>query len=229
MGDKKQKEAMMKKVKQVLVIGACVLFVVLMIISGMGSGWLTMFTVVKPGDKVIVDYTFYDISGNPLLTTNQQTYTQLAGQGKSILFGRQLSVTPGVNLTKSLYPVQIYSSDSGWSQSFAIFGMEYDAIGQNVIGMKTGDRKRVVLPNTSLTQSWSRETLIRNNVSMDLMNVGDSLAMGVSDKPQEMASNSSVTYTRIGEITSKSADGIVIDFGYPYMDITVTAINPTSS
>jgi hypothetical protein len=228
MGDKKQKEAMMKKVKQVLVVGACVLFVVLMVVSGMGSGWLSMFTVVKPGDRVVVDYTFYDISGNPLLTTNQQMYTQLAAKQKSILFGRQLSVTPGQNLTKSLYPVQIYSSDSGWTQSFAIFGSEYDAIGRTVIGMKTGDQKRVGLPNTSLSQSWSKETLIRNNVSMDLMHVGDSLAMGVSDKPQEMASNASVTYTRIGEIASKSADGIIIDFGYPYVDITVTAINPTS-
>ena len=53
MGDKKQKEATMKRVNQVLVIGACVLFVVLMILSGMGSGWLTMFTVVKPGDSVV--------------------------------------------------------------------------------------------------------------------------------------------------------------------------------
>ena len=50
MGDKKQKEAMIKKVKQVLVVGACVLFVILMILSGMSSHWLTIFTVVKPGD-----------------------------------------------------------------------------------------------------------------------------------------------------------------------------------
>ena len=73
MGDKKQKEAMIKKVKQVLVVGACVLFVVLMILSGMGSHWLTMFTVVKPGDTVVVDYTFYDATGTPILTSNQQT------------------------------------------------------------------------------------------------------------------------------------------------------------
>jgi hypothetical protein len=228
MGDKKQKEAMIKKAKQVLVVGACVLFVVLMIVSGMGSGWLTMFTVVKPGDKVVVDYTFYDISGNPLLTTNQQLYTQFVSKGKSIIFGRQLSMTAGQNLTKSLYPVQIYSSDKGWTQSFAIFATEYDAIGETVIGMKTGDQKRVHLINASLSQSWSKDSLERNNVSMDLMNVGDSLAMGVSDKPEEMTSNASVTYTRIGEITSKSSDGIIIDFGYPYVDISITAINPNS-
>ena len=85
MGDKKQKEAMIKTVKQVLVVGACVLFVVLMVLSGMGSGWLTMFTVIKPGDTVVLDYTMYDINGNPLLTSSQQTYTKAAEKGRDIL------------------------------------------------------------------------------------------------------------------------------------------------
>ena len=76
MSDKKQKEARIKKVKQVLVVGACVLFVVLMILSGMGSHWLTMFTVVKPGDTVVVDYTFYDATGTPILTSNQHNGSQ---------------------------------------------------------------------------------------------------------------------------------------------------------
>jgi hypothetical protein len=228
MGDKKQKEAMVKKVKQVLVIGACVLFVVLMILSGMGSGWLTMFTVVKPGDTVVVDYTFYDISGNPLMTTNQQTYTQITSKGYTIIYARQLSMTAGQNLTMSLYPVQIYSSDSGWTRQFALFESEYDAIGKTLIGMKTGDQKRIQLNKAGMSQSWSKEMLEQNKVSMDDLNVGDSLAMAVSDKPEEMTSNSSVSYTRIGEITSKTDDGVVIDFGYPYVDISITAINPRS-
>ena len=37
MGEKKKKEETMKTVKKVLIVGACVLFVVLMILSGMGS------------------------------------------------------------------------------------------------------------------------------------------------------------------------------------------------
>ena len=86
MGDKKQKEAMIKKVKQVLVVGACVLFVVLMILSGMRSHWLTIFTVIKPGDTVVVDYTMYDINGNPVLTSSQQTYTKAAAKGRNIIY-----------------------------------------------------------------------------------------------------------------------------------------------
>ena len=228
MGDKKQKEAMMKKVKQVLVVGACVLFVVLMILSGMGSGWLTMFTVIKPGDKVVVDYTFYDTNGNPLLTTNQQTYSQVASKGKNILFGRQLSMTAGQNVTKSLYPVQIYTSESGWSQQFAIFGTEYNAIGSTLIGMRTGDQKRIQIPNSSIVQEWPKEQ-IEQKIGMDNLNVDDILLMGVSDNPEEMMTNTSTTvYTRIGVITSKTAEGILVDSGYPSVDISIVSINANS-
>jgi len=228
MGDKKQKEARIKKVKQVLVVGACVLFVILMILSGTSSHWLSIFTVVKPGDTVVVDYTFYDMSGNSFLTSNQVTYTQISSKGNNILYGKPLSMTAGQNLTKSLLPVQIYTSDSGWSHSFAIFGPEYDAIGGTLLGMKTGDQKRIQLPNASMSQFWSNDTLERNNLSLDTLNIGDSLAMAVSDNPEGMASNTSESYTRFGTITQKADDGIIIDFGYPYVDISITAINPTS-
>ena len=99
MGDKKQKEARIKKVKQVLVVGACVLFVILMILSGTSSHWLSIFTVVKPGDTVVVDYTFYDMSGNPFLTSNQVTYTQISSKGNNILYGKPLSMTAGQTLS----------------------------------------------------------------------------------------------------------------------------------
>jgi len=41
-----------------------------------------------------------------------------------------------------------------------------------------------------------------------------------------MASNkSSMTYMRIGEVSRKTADGAVVDFGYPSADIRVISIN----
>jgi hypothetical protein len=228
MGDKKQKEALIKKVKQVLIVGVCVLFVILMILSGMSSHWLTIFTVVKPGDKVVVDYTFNDASGNPLLTTNQQTYTQVASKGKNIIYARQLSMVAGQNLSRSIYPVPIYTSDGGWTQQFAIFGTEYNAIGATIMSMKTGEQKRVLIPNSSIVQQWSKAQ-IGQKISIDSLNIGDVLTMGVSDNPQEMMSNSSATvYTRIGVITGKTNDTILVDSGYPSVDISISAINPSN-
>ncbi len=228
MSDKKQKEAMIKKAKQVLVDGACVLFVVLMILSGMSSHWLSSFTVIKPGDKVVVEYTMYDINGNPVLTSNQQTYTKASTNGRNIVISKQLSIITGQNLTKSIYPVSIYTSSSGWTKEYAIFSMEYDAINQALVGMKTGDQKRIRVPNSSMAQEWSATQLTTNGVNIDDINIGDILAMGVSDNPEAMATNTTITYTRVGQVTSKTNESVIVDFGYPSADISIVSINANS-
>jgi FKBP-type peptidyl-prolyl cis-trans isomerase 2 len=229
MGEKKQKEERMRKVKQIVVVGACVLFVILMILSGMGSHWLTMFTVTKPGDTVVVDYTLYDAAGSPIMTSNQQLYKNLAASGKGVILSRQLSMISGQKLGKEIYPVPIYTTASA-TQQFALFSTEYDAISSALIGMKTGDQKHIPIPsNLSMTQTWSAAQLQRNNVNMSDLNVGDMLAMGVSDNPEAMISNTStITYTRMGEVVSKTNASVVVDFGYPSADISVVSINANS-
>lgn len=228
MGDKKQKEAMVKRVKQVLVVGACVLFVILMTLSGMGSNWLNMFTVIKPGDAVVVDYTLYDASGNPVLTSSQQAYTKAAEKGRNIIISRQLSITAGKNLSSTLYPVMIYTSDSGWAKEYALFSTEYDAINQQLVGMKTGDQKQIQIPNSSIAQEWSAAQLHNNSVDINELSVGDFFALGVSDDPEAMAKNTSVTYTRVGQITHKTNESVVVDLGYPSVDISIVSINAKS-
>ena len=225
MGDKKQKEARIKTVKQVLIVGACVLFVILMILSGMGSGWLTMFTVIKPGDTVVVDYTMYDINGDPVVTSNQQTLTKAATGGRNLIYSQQLSIITGQNLTKSIYPVSIYTSSTGWTKEYALFSVEYDAINQALVGMKAGDQKQIRVPNSSMVQEWSATQLTNNDVNISDINLGDVLAMAVSDNPELMASNATITYTRIGLITSKTNESVIVDFGYPSADISIVSIN----
>ncbi len=90
MGEKKKKEESTKTVKKVLIVGACVLFVVLMILSGMGSGWLTMFTSVKPGDSVTLDYTLYDAAGKSIVTSEKSVYDTAIAQNRQIFGSKQL-------------------------------------------------------------------------------------------------------------------------------------------
>jgi len=225
MGDKKQKEAAMKKVKQVLVVGACVLFVVLMILSGMGSSWLTMFTVIKPGDNVVIDFTLYDANGNPILTSSQQTYTKAAEKGRNVIISRQLSIIPGQNLTSTIYPIMIYSNTEGWTKDYALFSTEYDAINRQLVGMKTGDQKRIQIPNSSIAQEWSAAQLNNNSVDINDLKVGDFFALGVSDDPEAMAKNTSITYTRIGQISNKTNESVIVELGYPAADISIVSIN----
>jgi len=227
MGEKKQKEKTVAQWKKFVVVGACVLFVVLMIVSGMGSGWISAFTVVKPGDVAVIDYTLYDAGGNPILTTDQTLFKQAVAQGRSMLFSKQLSVTANQSLTHQLFPVQVYSTSTGWANQFALFAPEYDAMSSGIVGMKANELKRIPIPSSaSMTQLWSPEMLKRNGVNMTDINVGNIIAMGVSDNPEAMATNQSTqTYLRVGEVSQKTAEGAVVDFGYPTVDIKVVSIN----
>ncbi|HET6580991.1 MAG TPA: hypothetical protein VFG36_03830 [Methanoregula sp.] len=227
MGEKKKKDASTKLWKKVLIVGACVLFVVLMIVSGMGSGWLSIFTVVKPGDTVVIDYTLFNAGGTPILTTDQQLYINSASTSKGLLFSKQVSITANQSLTRALYPVQIYTTDSGWTRQFAIFSPEYNAISTGIVGMKLNEQKRISIPSAdSMTQTWSTDQLMLNKVNISDISIGDVLAMGVSDNPEaEVSNTSAITYVRTGEITQKTQSGVVVDFGYPYADIRVVSIN----
>ena len=53
MGEKKQKEKKVAQWKKIIVVGACVLFVVLMIVSGMGSSWISAFSVAMSSFFII--------------------------------------------------------------------------------------------------------------------------------------------------------------------------------
>ena len=227
MGEKKRKEAGVARWKKVVVVAACVIFVVLMVVSGMGFGWLSMFAVTKPGQTVVLDYTLYDGSGNPVITTDQQVYTMAASAGKPVLYTQQIVVVANQTMTEPIYPVPVYTSQSGEENEFAIFAMELNAITSGVVGMSTGQQKTVALPaSSSMSQLWSAEDLERNGIDLESINVGDQFAMGVSDNPEEMARNvSAKTYIRTSEVTRKTAGGIVVDFGYPKADIRVVSIN----
>jgi len=227
MGVKKKKEESTKLVSKILIVCVCLLFVGLMILSGMGTSWLNIFTVVKPGDTVVIDYTLYNAGGNPILTTDQQLYVKTASTSGGLVLSKQIAITANQTLSRSLYPVQIYTSGSGWSKQFAIFSPEYDAISNGILGMKMNEQKRISIPSgNSMTQEWTTDQLMLNKVNISDISIGDVLAMGVSDNPEaEVSNTSAITYIRSGEITQKTQSGVVVDFGYPVAEVRVVSIN----
>ena len=227
MGVKKKKEESTKLVSKILIVSVCLLFVGLMILSGMGTSWLSIFTAVKPGDTVVIDYTLYNAGGNPILTTDQQLYVKTASTSGGLVLSKQIAITANQTLSRSLYPVQIYTSGSGWSQQFAIFSPEYDAISNGIVGMKMNEQKRISIPSgNSMTQEWTTDQLMLNKVNISDISIGDVLAMGVSDNPEaEVSNTSAITYIRSGEITQKTQSGVVVDFGYPVAEVRVVSIN----
>src|SRR5208337_5433466 len=94
MGEKKKKEASAKMWTKVIAVIAGVLFVVLMVVSAMGTSWISSFATVKPGDSVVVDYTIYDANGNPLITTDLSQYQQAMASGTGLIYAKQIPLQP---------------------------------------------------------------------------------------------------------------------------------------
>jgi hypothetical protein len=225
MGEKKPKQQTKPWIKALVVI-ACVLFVVLMVVSAMGSGWLSFFNVIKPGDTVTIGFTIRDGNGAPLVTTDQKLYQQVTGSGSGIFFAKQMVVVANQSATKAVFPIQVYSPSSGWSKTFALFGGEYEQITRNIVGMRQNEEKAISIPfRDSMTETWSGALLKSNGVNITDVHMGDQVTMGVSDTPELEKNATASSYSlRIGTVTKKSADGVSIDFGYPSIDVTIVSI-----
>lgn len=230
MGEKKRKEAEVARWKKVVVVGACILFVVLMVVSGMGFSWLTMFNTVKPGNAVTVDYTIYSAGGSPIITSSASLFQTSAAAGGGVVYSKPITISANSTSPQPIYSIPVFTASNGWGEEFALFASEYNTLSKDLIGLKVNEQKQITLPApASMKQFWTADQLARNKVNMSQIQVGDVIAMGVSDNPQELATNKTAfSYIRIGEITQKTSSGIEVDFGYPRAVITVTAINSQS-
>jgi len=224
MGEKKKKEATVKTWKKALFVAAALLFIVVMVVSSMGMNWISGLAPIKPGDSVLIDYTIYDSTGRPFLTTDQQVYKEQVAKGNSLLFAKQLTLTANQSYRQALFPVLVYSPMNGGSyQEFALYNPEYAAISNAVVGMKTNEKKKVILPTSgTMTTLLSPEDLEKTQIDVKSLEVGDSLLLGVSETPEAMAGNASaVSYVRLAQVVRVSDAGIIMDFGYPSADVTV--------
>lgn len=226
MGEKKRQEAQSSKIKKILFVTAGILFVVFMILSSMGTSWITAITGAKAGDAAVVSLTFYDAAGNPILTSDQQLFKQAYQEGRGLLFMKQFAMGVNQSLGKSIFPVDIYDFQTGSARQYAIFAAEYDAIASALVGMRDGETKKVNLPSSlTMEQTWSIAQLTRSGVNASVIDVGSFLPMGVSDKTDVITNASELEYVRFGEVTGKTPTGVTVDFGYPTVEIKVVTIN----
>jgi len=225
MSEKKKKEASQKKWTKVGLIILAILFVVVMVVSSMGTGWITGLAPVRPGDKVVIDFTIYDNAGNPLVTTNQPLYEQSAKAGKGLMYAKQLTLTANQSLSTGFFPVPVYagSNDGSWSQ-FALFAPEYAAVTQGLVGMRTGEKKNIVFSGNSSMSKLYTPADLPENTTVDTYHVGDVLTMGLSDNPNANVTSAADISYRIGEVTRVSPAGVVVDFGYPRADVSIVSI-----
>jgi hypothetical protein len=227
MGEKKKNEAWVKTVSKIFIVLACLLFVGLMILSGMGNQWITMFNSVKSGDTVVLDITVYDAAGKPIITSEQTVYNQVVAKGQDIFATKQLTVISNKTMDKSIFGVPGSSSTGTGLQQLAIFSSEYNAISSGIVGMKVNEQKRIAIPTDNMMKNdFSVEQLALSKINVTDISVGDSFFMGVSDTTQPVTNTTkATTYLRIGDVVSKSPDGVVVDLNYPTYEVRVVSIN----
>jgi hypothetical protein len=227
MGEKKKNEAWVKTVSKIFIVFACLLFVGLMILSGMGNQWITMFNSVKSGDTVVLDVTVYDATGKPIITSEQTVFNQVVAKGENIFATKQLTVISNKTMDKSIFGVPGSASTGTGVQQLAIFSSEYNAISSGIVGMKVNEQKRIVIPSDNMMKNdLSVEQLALSKINLTDISVGDSFFMGVSDTTQQVTNTTKApTYLRIGDVVTKSPEGVVVDLNYPTFEIRVVSIN----
>jgi hypothetical protein len=227
MGEKKKNEAWVKTVSKIFIVAACLLFVGLMILSGMGNQWINMFNSVKSGDTVVLDLTVYDAAGKPIITSDQTVYNQAVANGQDIFATKQLTVISNKTMDKSIFGVPGSASTGAGVQQLAIFSSEYNAISSGIVGMKVNEQKRIAIPSDNMMKNdFSVEQLALSKINLTDISVGDSFFMGVSDTTQQVANTTkATTFLRIGDVVSKSPDGVVVDLNYPSIEVKVVSIN----
>jgi len=227
MGVKKKNEEWVKLVSKIFIVAACLLFVGLMILSGMGNQWITMFNSVKSGDTVVLDFTVYDAAGKPIITSEQTVYNQVVAQGKDIFATKQLTVISNKTIAKSIFGIPGSASTGTGVQQLAIFSSEYNAITSAIVGMKVNEQKRIAIPSDNMMKNdLSVEQLALSKINLTDISVGDNFFMGVSDTTEKVTNTTKAnTFLRIGDVVSKSPEGVVVDLNYPAIEVRVVSIN----
>jgi len=227
MGEKKKNEAWVKTVSKIFIVLACLLFVGLMILSGMGNQWITMFNSVKSGDTVVLDVTVYDAAGKPIITSEQTVYNQAVAKGQDIFATKQLTVISNKSMDKSIFGVPGSASTGTGVQQLAIFSSEYNAISSGIVGMKVNEQKRIAIPSDNMMKNeFSVEQLAISKINLTDISIGDNFFMGVSDTTEKVTNTTKPnTFLRIGDVVEKSPEGVVVDLNYPSIEVRVVSIN----
>lgn len=207
-----------------------VFFVVVMIVSTLGVGWITQMTTIKPGDTVVVDYTMYADDGRPVVTTNQKTVQDAAAKGLTVFLAESMKLTAGAQSSKNLIPIRVNSPVYGWLD-YTFFPEELNSMQKGIIGMKTGEYTDFKIPNSYMME---REMTAREYAAMGGnitgSHTGDQLILGFTDSSLEQDSNTTKprSYVRVAYISRLQGDNMTVNYGIKSINAVVRTIKSTA-
>lgn len=197
-----------------------VFFVVIMVVSSLGMGWLSGLVTVKPGDSVIINYTVRDDQGRPVVTTDQNIYASTLQKNQIVLITPPRQLAANATGSGAFTPIDVYIR--GDTLKFGFLTQEMDTINREVVGMKEGEQKRISLnlpgdssyyiPRDSFEEYFGNQTNLTPGMQVPLF---------LSDKETIPLTNETPSniYVRIATVLNETADGVTLDYGYSTADI----------
>jgi hypothetical protein len=211
--------------KKVVFVSVGVLFVVLMVVSSMGTSWLNIFQTVKPGAVVLTDVTIRDDQGRPILTTNENIYNSAGNGNRSVFLVSPFAVDAGVPYTDSVKTVPITAPQSGYN--YTLFGEEYNAIAMGVVDMHTGGTKTISLA-TNVTEEENLTAEQFDQLGGDFANVsvGDEMILSRVENPEALYDNTTTpTYAlRMTHVVNKSEESLILSFSHATADLSISKV-----
>jgi hypothetical protein len=221
---KREKEEKTKFWTKVMLILIAVLFVGMMILSSMGTGWLTTFRTVKPLDTLAMQYTLRDGSGQVILTTDKTVYQTALKNGDPVFYTTTLDILAGKTGNPAIQGVPAYNPYVGEVQ-FGLLGLEADEMGAALLGLRAGETKKVTFVFEDPLQvdvSEEEFNIIGGNFSTSV--VGDWIPIGFSETPRTDISGENETppntVIRMARIVEKTNTSALLGYRYPTAEIS---------
>ncbi len=215
--------------KKVLFVSVGVLFVVLMVVSSMGTSWLNMFQTVKAGSVVTTDVTIRDDQNRPILTSSQTLYSNAIKENRSVFLVSPLVIDAGLPYNDSVKTLPILAPSSG--ANYTLFGKEYDAISMAVVGMHPGGTKSIRLDaNVTEEQNYTVEQFNQLGGDFNNTTIGDEMVLAFAENPASLYDNNTTpSYAlRTTHVVNKSDDSLFLSFSHAVADLALAEVKTTN-
>lgn len=214
---------------QIGVIAFCVLLVVMCIISFSNLGNIfnqngqTTTGAIEAGNIVAVDYTMY-IGDVPMVTSSIDVYNASPAnrlpavtEYLGLIAGQQVDVVNGT-------PILINSS---YEYPFRMLNQEYNQLATGVIGLAVGESRTVESIGSQFQTTYTKEQADEMGIDYANWTVG---TMGLMNFPVVNATSNTTTMAiRPALVTNKTADEMVLQYGYDTIEMKVVQAYRTNA
>jgi len=215
--------------KAAMVIGG-IGFVMVMIVTSLGSGWLVGMKPAQSGDVAYCDVTLKDDQGRTVFTTSERIFNATLERGNLAWLAAPMAIPVNITTENLIEPIPAYFPGGGQT-SFAFLGPEYNDIAEGLIGMKDGESRRIPFEqNTGFQREMTEEEFAGIGGNFTEAKVGDQLIFGFTTPPMIGADdNTTPGYAlRTVTVSNKTGNTVAVVYGYSAADVTILRLSRAS-